>query len=178
MHRFISALLLVLLQGYFASGKIYKSAIGKHYKKIEEMTEFRNCIRLEGRVNNCDKVCSVLQDTVTFKIMIIASQSVKTKNENRHLITDIMMIDSFKDDNFILVGSYETKEGRGTSAFVIAVEQDIADSKTPNTRGMLPPMPDESIKILQAWTFNCTSKKIRKLSLNGLYRINEGYYRR
>ena len=155
--------------------QIFPMLKGKVFRNVTELPELSNCIRIDARVNECGAICYDLQDSINFNTLIVAS--LETADISK-VITDFLVIDtnSFQRANFIQIGSYETKSGKRTHAFIIAIEQERQDYK-PDSNGIYPARPSKSIRIFKAWTFDCVNSKLRKISVKNLYRINEGYYR-
>ncbi|AGA78218.1 hypothetical protein [Echinicola vietnamensis] len=138
---------------------------GKSLENLQKTKLFKNFISLR-ELNLGDGYYSFLyEDTVTNSqfILLCQEETYKTEKDQKLIVKDLLKLSQLNENEYVDFGSIEQES---KELFVIAIEV--------NKQALA----SKSQGIRRAWIFSPEENKFKELDVTGLYRLNEGYYKK
>jgi hypothetical protein len=159
--------ILLLIYSFIAHCQDVTDSIQRFHKNINEIKELKNSLYIKGQNLGNNFYVHYYLDTINQKRKIVYIKEISNNGKTDYYVKDILSIISIDKGQYIEFGSMDLGH---LYNFVIAIEEDYKDFNLSH--------PINSNKIYKAWIINPVNEKFENLDTNGLYRINEGYYRK
>lgn len=135
-----------------------------------ESKKYGSLLHVESRVDKDRKVCRYFIDREEHIHYIFLEQEVRVGDSVEFISLDTIQIVEFPENGLIIIGSNELEQTQSTEkkvGFVISLEWFEGEN-----------IPDNSIRIIRAWSNGKGENKFIELNPNEIVRYNEGFYTR